>query len=116
MAPFLFGATSKLEDATHDISGFGPIVILRLRNMTALDATGFHTIETLYEKVHQSGRTMLMCGARKQPAKLIRHSKFFPIIGEKNVLPHIDAALARAKEIHEATSNGKPQQPEGQCF
>jgi sulfate permease, SulP family len=113
--PFLFGATGKLDDATHDLSNFGPIVILRLRNMTALDATGLHAIETLQEKIHQSGRTMLMCGARKQPAKLIRHSKFLQIIGEKNVLPHVDAALARAREIHEVTSNGELREPEGLC-
>jgi sulfate permease, SulP family len=113
--PFLFGATGKLDDATHDLSKFGPIVILRLRNMTALDATGLHAIETLHEKVHQSGRTMLLCGARKQPTKLIRHSKFLQIIGEKNVLPHVDAALARSKEIHEATSNLKQHQPDALC-
>jgi SulP family sulfate permease len=113
--PFLFGATGKLEDATHDLSGFGTIVILRLRNMTALDATGLHAIETLHEKIRQSGRTMLMCGARKQPAKLLRHSHFLEVIGAKNVLPHVDAALARAKEVHEAAMNGSAARPETVC-
>jgi SulP family sulfate permease len=113
--PFLFGATSKLEESTADISSFGLIVILRLRNMTALDATGLHAIETLYEKVHQTGRMMLLCGARKQPAKLIRHSKFFQIIGETNVLPHVDAALLRAVEVHEASLRGEQNQPDALC-
>ena len=31
--------TDKLDDATADLSKFAPIVILRLRNMTAIDAT-----------------------------------------------------------------------------
>ena len=38
--PFLFGTTEKLTDVTKDLNQFGDIVILRLRNMTALDATG----------------------------------------------------------------------------
>ena len=42
--PFLFGTTEKLAEATRDLSQFGEIVILRLRNMTALDATGIHAL------------------------------------------------------------------------
>ena len=45
--PFLFGTTSSLDEATADLSQFAQVVILRLRNMTALDATGLHALETL---------------------------------------------------------------------
>ena len=38
--PFLFGTTDKLALATRDLSQLQPIVIVRLRNMTAIDATG----------------------------------------------------------------------------
>jgi sulfate permease, SulP family len=40
--PFLFGTTDKLAEATEDLSKLAPIVVLRLRNMTAIDATGLH--------------------------------------------------------------------------
>jgi SulP family sulfate permease len=45
--PFLFGTTQKLIEATADLTPFAPIVVLRLRNMSALDATGLHAIESL---------------------------------------------------------------------
>jgi sulfate permease, SulP family len=45
--PFLFGTTEKLVEATADLKAFPSAVILRLRNMTALDATGLHALETL---------------------------------------------------------------------
>ena len=93
---------------------FAPVVILRLRNMTAIDATGLHAIEALHAKIVSSGRIMLICGARSQPAKLIRHSNFFQHIGEKNVLPHISAALERAHELNEAAEAG-PNPPEPLC-
>jgi sulfate permease, SulP family len=98
--PFLFGATGKLEEATHNLDGFASVVIVRLRNMTALDATGLHALEALVKRLKESGRTMLVCGMRRQPGKLIRQSHLFHEIGADNILPHVEAALKRASEIH----------------
>lgn len=98
--PFLFGATAKLEEATQELGAFRPIVLLRLRNMTALDGTGLHAIEAFARRVKGSGRTLVICGARRQPAKLIRHSELPHLIGVENIVPHIEAALNRARELH----------------
>jgi SulP family sulfate permease len=100
--PFLFGSTDKLSDLTSEIAGFGDIVVLRLRNMTALDATGLHAIEDFADALHASGRTLLLCGALPQPAALMDRAEFHRHVGAENVLPHVDAALARARAIHDA--------------
>ena len=97
--PFLFGTTEKLGEATKDLGQFGDVVILRLRNMTALDATGIHALEQFSDRLHKAGKTLLMCGARDQPSRLIARSDFLEHVGAENVLPHVQAALARAKEI-----------------
>jgi SulP family sulfate permease len=97
--PFLFGTTEKLAEATRDLSQFGDVVILRLRNMTALDATGIHALEQFSDRLRKAGKTLLMCGARDQPSRLIARSDFLDHVGAVNVLPHVQAALARAKEI-----------------
>jgi sulfate permease, SulP family len=97
--PFLFGTTDKLAEATKDLNQFGEIVILRLRNMTALDATGIHALEQLFNRLHRVGKALLLCGARDQPARLIAQSHFLEHLGAENVLPHVQAALARAREI-----------------
>jgi SulP family sulfate permease len=98
--PFLFGATSRLTDATHDIANFPPIVILRLRNMTALDATGLHELDVLATRLRKSGRSLLLCGARDQPARLLAQSELSEHIGAENILPNVDEALARAEKVH----------------
>ena len=103
--PFLFGATEKLLEETSDVSGYGQVVALRLRNMTALDATGLHALENLADRLKASGRTLLLCGAREQPAKLLHQAEFRHHIGEANILPHVEAALARAAEIHTQTTD-----------
>jgi SulP family sulfate permease len=97
--PFLFGTTEKLMEATRDLAQFGDVVILRLRNMTALDATGIHALEQFSERLQKAGKTLLLCGARDQPSQLISGSDFVRHVGEENVLPHIQQALVRAREI-----------------
>jgi SulP family sulfate permease len=99
--PFLFGATEKLSEATVDVDSLPSVVILRLRNMTAIDATGLHELEKLSERLRATGRTLLLCGARSQPEQLLRQSAFLQYLGKENMLPHVEAALSRAREIHE---------------
>jgi SulP family sulfate permease len=104
--PFLFGASEKLAEATHDVSGYGDVVALRLRNMTALDGTGLHALENLADRLKVSGRTLVLCGAREQPAKLLHQAEFRHHIGEDNIVPHVDAALRRAAQIHLEKAQG----------
>jgi sulfate permease, SulP family len=102
--PFLFGATDKFSEVLDDLPNLPPIVILRLRNMTAIDATGLGAIRELAEQVHASGRQLLLCGARNQPAQLMKQAEFERYIGEENICSSIAAALTRASELHESRS------------
>src|SRR6266699_2280516 len=74
--PFLFGATDKFADILHSLDKLPPIVILRLRNMTAIDATGLGAIRDLADTLQASGRSLLLCGAREQPSQLMKQSDF----------------------------------------
>ncbi len=98
--PFLFGMTDKLADATADLSQFAPIVILRLRNMTAIDASGLHALETLSDRMKKSARTLVLCGARHQPAQFLQQAELVNHVGADNIVPNVQAALTRAQEIY----------------
>jgi SulP family sulfate permease len=97
--PFLFGVTDKIIAVTEGLETLPPIVILRLRNMTAIDATGIAALQELADKLHQSGRAMLVCGARPQPEALMRESGFDRHVGSENICENITAALKRAEAI-----------------
>ncbi|HEU4894157.1 MAG TPA: SulP family inorganic anion transporter [Vicinamibacterales bacterium] len=97
--PFLFGSTDKLEAVEERLHELPPVVILRLRNMTAIDATGLHALETLAAALHRSGRTLLLCGMRDQPAIMMRRADFQAHIGDANILPSLKAAIARASAL-----------------
>ncbi|MBK7931079.1 MAG: STAS domain-containing protein [Bryobacterales bacterium] len=97
--PFLFGSTDKLKVITDQQDELPHIVALRLRNMTAIDGTGLKALEDLADKLHASGRQLLLCGAREQPARMLEQSDVAQHIGRENVVPHIKAALERAAEL-----------------
>ena len=99
--PFMFGTTDLLMEETADISVYAPIVILRLRNMTVIDGTGLHALEVLCDRLKRSGRPLILCGARRQPAKFLRQAEFVEHIGQDNIQPHIEAALERARQTYE---------------
>ena len=69
---------------------------------TALDATGLHALEQFAKRLRQSGRTLVLCGARDQPAKLLEKADFIAHIGPENIVPHVEAALYRAREIQDS--------------
>ena len=106
--PFLFGSTDKLTDQIADVDGMGEVVVLRLRNMTAIDASGLRAIRDFGAAQQSSGRTLILCGAPPQPSALMAGAEFHRHVGPDNVLPHVDAALARARAIHEARTPGVP--------
>jgi SulP family sulfate permease len=99
--PFLFGATDKIAPVTENVHKLPPVVILRLRNMTALDATGLFAIEEVAKQLHASKRTLILCGAREQPAQLIHQAEFAELIGEENICENVQEALRRAEEVYE---------------
>ncbi|MBI4892762.1 MAG: sodium-independent anion transporter, partial [Acidobacteria bacterium] len=99
--PFLFGSTDKLDEVEDRIPELPPVVILRLRNMTAIDATGLHALEMLADKLHQSGRALLLCGAPWQPTKMIRRAEFERRVGPENICENVEEALERAATVYQ---------------
>lgn len=100
--PFLFGTTDKFDEILRGIGNLPPIVILRLRNMTAIDATGLGAIRELADELHSSGRTLLLCGAREQPSQLMRQAEFERHVGKENIVPSITDAIRRTNELYDS--------------
>ncbi len=98
--PFLFGATDKIDAIVSRLRDLPPIIILRLRNMTAIDSTGLQALENFADRVHESGRQLILCGAREQPAMRMRESEFHKHVGAANVCQSVSEALDRAKILH----------------
>src|SRR6202790_5472581 len=100
--PFLFGAADKMETVIQKLPELPHIIILRLRNMTAIDATGLQVLEHFADVVRDAHKALLLCGALEQPAQLMRQAEFEEHVGKYNICGSIAEALERARDVHEA--------------
>jgi sulfate permease, SulP family len=99
--PFLFGATDKIDVIAENIHQLPLVVILRMRNMTALDATGLFALEQVARTLKKSGRALILCGAREQPLQLIQRMEFEGLVGPENICDNVQDPLNRAEEAFE---------------
>jgi len=99
--PLLFGTGDKLWPIMERAADLPPIVVLRLRDMTAIDATGVRAIEELALALEGTGRRLILCGARHQPARVLARAAVHRHIGDGNVRANFHDALHRAAELHD---------------
>jgi len=107
--PFLFGAADKIDDLVQQLPVLPPIVILRLRNMTAIDATGLRALEHFAERVRATGRGLILCGAREQPAQFMQQADFEQRVGAENICANVTEALARASALYPEIASTAPR-------
>src|SRR5436853_1011410 len=111
---FFFGAADKLETALKRARQEPDILILRMRKVLAMDATGLNALEDLCEKLQSKGKHLILSGPHAQPLFAMDRAGFLDRLGRENVCAHVDAALARAREIlAEKTSPSVPLKGSG---
>jgi SulP family sulfate permease len=98
---FFFGAVSKLEPLTDPAHGVSlpRFVILDFSALLYLDATGLETIDTLRKQLARRDGQLLIAGAEAQPLTMLERSGFTTRVGAENVLPSVEAAAARARQL-----------------
>ncbi|MBR5895789.1 MAG: STAS domain-containing protein [Akkermansia sp.] len=101
--PFFFGAVEKFKDSVfRTMEDNIEYVLLRMRLVPALDASGLHVLEDFLEYCHRHNITLLLCGVQPQPLKVIRRdTSFIQDLNIDNVCENIDTALLRIQQLEE---------------
>jgi len=94
-----FGATDKLESALQGLKQDPDVLILRMRKVVAMDATGLNCLEDLHERLVQKGKHLILSAPQSQPLDVMAKADFLDNLGRENVCANVDASLARAREI-----------------
>jgi len=97
--PFFFGAASKFRDAISVIKSPPKALILRMREVTAMDATGLRALEDVAKKSKLDGTVLILSGVHAQPLVALERSGLLVEIGEENVFSDIDGAINRARDF-----------------
>ncbi len=96
---FFFGAADKLESALKRLKEEPEILILRMRKVLAMDATGLNSLEDLHERLRERGKHLILSGPHTQPLFMMDKAGFLDRLGRENVCANIELSLARAREI-----------------
>jgi len=96
---FFFGAADKLETSLRRAGGLPDVLILRMRDVLAIDATGLDALEDLLEKLRKKKKDLILCGPHSQPMFALTRAGLIDKIGLENVCGDMDESLKRAKDI-----------------
>ncbi len=97
--PFFFGAAYKFKESMQFIEKPPKVLIIRMRYVPVIDATGLHALEEVFKQSDKLNTKFILSGVQPGVLEEIRKSGLLHDIGETNVHPHFELALARAKEI-----------------
>lgn len=97
--PFFFGAASKFKEALRVVTKQEKVLILRLRNVPAIDSTGIATLEDFYYDCKKNNTVLILSGIHAQPMFASEKAGLLDKIGELNIRGNIDDALNRAREV-----------------
>ncbi len=115
---FFFGAADKLETALKRSGQEPEVLILGMRKVLAMDATGLNALEDLYERLHARGKRIILSGPHTQPLFMMDKAGFLDRLGRENICANLEHSLERAREIlglPSAPSND-PMQEEKEKF
>ncbi len=96
---FFFGAADKLENALQRAKTEPEVLILRVRKMLTMDASGLNALEDLHARLQKKGRYLILSGPHTQPYLAMDKAGFLDRLGRENVCADTEAALIRAREI-----------------
>jgi SulP family sulfate permease len=96
--PFFFGAAETFKDTLAQIARKPKVLIIRMRNVPAIDSTGIHTLKDLVHRTRGDGTLVLIADIHTQPLVALGRSAVLDEIGEENVFGNLDDALNRARQ------------------
>lgn len=96
--PFFFGAADKFLEVSNQMNENYKVLILRMGKVPAMDATGFHALEIIYNMCKNRKIKLIFSNMQEQPYKILLKYNFIEKVGEENFCETIDEAVETAAE------------------
>ncbi len=97
--PFFFGAAYKFKDSMRFVENSPKVLIIRMRYVPVIDATGLHTLELVFKEAEKMDTHFVISGIQPEVYTELEKSGLLDKLGKENVLTNIDDALKRTEEI-----------------
>ncbi len=96
-----FGAANDFLNFTHEEGKNKNVLILRMRNVPAMDISGLEALEETLEICQKRGMTLILSHVNKQPYHVMENAGFVEKVGQENLCKNIDTSLKRAASLAE---------------
>jgi sulfate permease, SulP family len=96
--PFFFGAAEQFKDTLGQIAKKPKVLIIRMRDVPAIDSTGLHALHELARRCTRDGTLLLLADVHAQPMFALARSDMLDQIGQTNLFGNLDDALDRARD------------------
>ena len=96
--PLFFGAAEKFKDTLSQVSKKPKVLIVRMRNVPAIDSTALHALRDLVRRTRRDGTLVYLSDVHAQPLLALRRSELLDEIGESCLFANVDEALATARQ------------------
>jgi len=97
--PLFFGAAYKFKDALKVIESKPKVLIVRMRNVPVIDATGLHAIKDVLHTCQHGNTQLIIAGIQPQVLHEFKKARLLFKIGKRYVTDDLDIALQRANEV-----------------
>ncbi len=101
--PLFFGSADILASIT--LKEYTKCLVIRMRSVSAIDATALNALEALYERCSDAGVTLILSHVNEQPMNSMIKSGLADVIGREHFASHIDEALSLAVNLAEASES-----------
>ena len=97
--PLFFGAANRLDNLLDQFRQPTRALILRLRLVPIIDASGVHALKTLLERCRRMRIVLIVSGLQPQPAQVLEAMHLRPRDGEFHLEADFEQALRRARQV-----------------
>jgi SulP family sulfate permease len=98
--PLFFGAAYKFKEAIKFIEKTPKVLIIRMRHVPIIDATGIKTIQEVHKESTHKGTKLILSEVRsEQVMQELNNSRLLFGIGKANVTASFPEAIEQAKKI-----------------
>lgn len=94
-----FGAAQTFQDTMSQIGENPKVVILRMRHVLFVDATGIYRLKEVIKKFENENTTIILSGVNEQVLSDLERAEIYDVIPPENFVASIDKAVVRASQI-----------------